>query len=430
MTTSVYAVSPVRSLLQENRLDEAVTICRQFEVLSTNDNDNFLACSWVYLRTDRVDSADKLLERLKRNFALPEYQLLLALRHLKRKQYEEAKKILGSVSVEHKGTSIGITAQEVYAEYYEAVGQLDTAAFIYKQVVGEDAKRARSHWGLGRYYLARGDARRAITHLETTIRLWPKHLGSRFNLAVLYNSQDNLTEAAKWLAECYRLDRGDPGVLEQMGLLFEKKGMLSEAVKNWQRALEIKKDSALAKEKIALYAVQVIDNLIEAKKYKEALAQIESGGLINEQPKLLLRRGLIYKATGKYDKASGDLKAYLATNPNDAQANRELGVCYVNLKLIDQAGNFFQKAVTIEPENGFNHGWLAYVYESKGEFEAAREEWRKAVELFRDPNELSKATRKLAAIEKRLGKGKSKSKKKRKGMDMGLDVRVPGDEEE
>lgn len=428
---TAHAASPVRNLLQENRLDEALVLCRQFEVLSTNDNDNFLACAWVYFRTDRVDSAEKLMDKMKRSFSLPEYQLLLAEGKIKRKQFEEAKKILSSITGEYKGSSIGLTAQELSAEVYENLGQLDTAAFIYKQVVGDDSKRARAQWGLGRYYLARGDNRRAIEHLETTTRLWPKHMSSRFNLGVLYLSQDNLPDAAKWLGECYKLDRSDTGVIEHLGLLFEKKGMIAEAIKHWQKAIELKKNSPLAKEKLAKYFTVTIDNLIEQKKYGQALAQIETSGVpVTSQPKLMAKRGLIYRALGRYEKAAGDLKAYLNTEPNDPTAARELGICYVNLNLVDSAKVYFARATAAEPTNGFNHAWLAYVLETKGDLARARDEWQKAVELFRDPVEVEKATRRLAFIDKKLGKDKKKTlkRKKKEFIEMDAGAEAPQDD--
>ena len=205
------------------------------------DRENGLACAWVYFRADKNDSGEKWLEKLKSNYTTPEYQLLLGFSKMKRKQYEDAKKIFDSVAQEFKGTSSSLTAQELNGEYYEAKGELNTAAFLYNQVVRDDPKRARSHWGLGRHYLATGDMRRAIEHFETTTRLWPKHVGSRFNLAVIALSQDNLTQAAKWLTECYRLDKSDAGVLEQLGLLFEKKGMMAEAIRNWQKSGGVEK---------------------------------------------------------------------------------------------------------------------------------------------------------------------------------------------
>ena len=112
-------------------------------------------------------------------------------------------------------------------------------------------------------------------------------------------------------------------------------------------------------------------------------------------------------------KAVSDLKGFLASFPQDALANQELGVCYLNMKLADSAEGYFKKAVQIEPDNGIHHAWLAYVYEGKKEYDAARAEWRKAVELMSDPVELEKANRKLSSLERRLAKPQ-KDKKKRK----------------
>jgi len=405
----IHAVNPVKLLLQENRIDEALPICRQYEVLSSTDKDVLFSCAWIFLRSDRPESAEKFMEKIKRNFATPEYQLLVAFSKAKKKQVDDAKRILNSVYSEQRGTSYALTAQELQAELYELMGQPDTAAFIYKQVVGEDSRRARSHWGLGRYYLSKGDPRRALAHLEQTARLWPKHLGVRFNLGVVSLSQDNLTEATRWLSECYKLDKGDAGVHEQIGILFEKKGVINQAIKHWQRALVLKKDSPIAKEKLGQYLSHVVDALIAAKRYDQALAKIESlRESLAESPRLLFRRGLIYRYTGKFQKASKDIRAYLQTNPNDAFANRELGICYVNLKLFNQAGIHFERAALAEPDNGMNHAWLAFVLEQKRDLRAAQAEWKKALELLSDPEEIEKATRRLSSIEKRLGKGKKK----------------------
>lgn len=408
--------SPVRQFLAENRLEDALGTCRQFELLSTNDNDNLFACAWVYLRLDKSESAEKILERTKRSSLLPEYQLLQAYSKIKKKRFDEAKKILDPLTIEHKGTPIEMTAQEVTAEFYELQGQLPTAAFIYKGIIGSDPKRGRAHWGLARNYLAQGDTARAIMHLESTAKLWPKHMASRFNLGVLYLATDNIAESARWLSEAHKLNKGDPGVLEQMGLLFEKKGLIPEAVKYWQRALEINKTSTIAKEKLSVHFTAVIDNLIKNRKYSQAMAQMDNGN-VTEQPALLKRRGIIHRHLGRYEKAAGDLKSYYGTvTAPDAEAARELGICYVNLKLMDQALNYFQRAANAEPDEGMNHAWLAFALESKGKLDEARESWQKALELLKDPNELEKATRRLASIEKRLGK-----KKEKKGsMDMGL----------
>ena len=42
----------------------------------------------------------------------------------------------------------------------------------------------------------------------------------------------------------------------------------------------------------------------------------------------------------------------------------------------------------------------------------ARDAWRKAIELIQDPEELAKATRRLATLEKKLGKDKDRDRER------------------
>ena len=404
---SAFATGPARTLLNENRLDEAAVICRQIEMLSTVNTDNFAACAWVFFRTDKDDSAERFMEKLRKGPVTPEYQLLNAYAQMRQKKYDAAKALLNTLSEEHRGGSMGMAIQELNAELYENMGQLDTAAFIYKQLASEDPSRARAHWSLARYYLSKSELPRAVTHLEQTAKLWPKHLGSRYNLAVLKIQDGSLQDAARWLAECYKINRADPGVLEQLGLLFEKKGSLPEAVRYWQKAVAISKEAPIAKEKLAFYIVQAIDALMESKQFEKALTQLDANSkLVAKDPKLLFRRAVIYRNLGKYDSAIRDLKTYKATAPDDGAAMRELGMCYVNLGLIEQAGASFSRALELEPENGLNYAWMAYALESKGRLTDAREAWKRAIQYLTEPDELERARRRLASLEKRMPAGK------------------------
>jgi tetratricopeptide (TPR) repeat protein len=424
------AVSPIRALILENRYEDAVPLCRQFELLSANDSDNYFACAWVYYRTKGTPQAERILEKQKRKMSLPEYQLLLAYGKMLKKQFGEAKKIIDVVANDNKGTSIGLTAQELQGENYELQDQLSVAAFIYRQVESYDSKRGWSHWGLGRYHLAQGETQRAIAELETTATLWPKHIGSRYDLAILALSQNDQTAAFKWLNECYHLNRADPGVLEQLGLLFEKKGLIGEAIKYWQKTVELKSDSPVAKEKLAKYSVQVVDELITNRRYSEALAKIKSMGDTGPQSELLLRRGIIYRSMKSYEKAAVDLKSYANAHPDSAPAMRELGVCYLNLNLADQARAYFKRAADIEPDNAFNHAWLAWTLEATKDYSAARAEWRRALDLFKDPAEIAKASRRLASVETHIRRGEGSKSRKDRGMDMGVGGKVDEDPED
>jgi tetratricopeptide (TPR) repeat protein len=408
-----FGASQVRNLLRQNRLDEALPVCRQVEVLGTTNEDNLFACAWVYFRSDQINAGEKMLERLHRHYGNPEYQLLLGYDFFKKRQYEDARRSFDSMASKHRRGPTGLTAQELSGELYEAQGQLDTAAFVYRQVVGDDPNRGTAQWGLGRYYLAHGDNARAKQHLERTALLWPRHAASRVKLATLYLNLGDISTAAHWLAEAYRINKLDPQVLDQMGVLFEKKGMINQAIKQWQKSLEIKKDDKFAKDKLSTYLTYVVDALIEAKQYKQALNELDtSGKSLATDPKLLLRRGTIYLNMFKFEKAAGDFLAYVNSNPKDPLARRQLGICYLNLKLNDQALDNFSRALEAEPTNGINYAWMAYVLESQGRFTDAKEAWQKALELMKDPKDLERANRRLASVEKKLGTEKEKNREK------------------
>lgn len=427
--------NPVRQFLAENRLEDALPLCRQYEVLSTNDADNFLACAWVYFRSERAEAAEKLLERAKKGANQVELQTLLAYGFVargmlpaaelkvldeagKRKyddtlrlRLDEAQRRLEPIISQNRGTVPGKQAQELSAELYEMKGQLDTAAFIYRGLVGEEPASGRVQWGLGRYYAARGDLKRAILHLEETTRLWPKHVESRYRLGVIYLSltPENFRDSARWFAEAYKLNRADPATLEQIGLLFEKKDRLSDALRYWQRALQLNADAKIAKEKTTQYFVQVVDGLVESRKFADALAKLEGAGkAVNEDPKFQLRKGIILRNLAKYDKAAPILTTYLDSSPDDPTALRELGISLLNLKKTDQASVLFARALELDPKNGLNHAWMAYTWESKKEFGKALQAWKKASELLKEPEDQERAAVKIAKLEKRNGKKKLK----------------------
>jgi tetratricopeptide (TPR) repeat protein len=155
--------------------------------------------------------------------------------------------------------------------------------------------------------------------------------------------------------------------------------------------------------------------MIDAKQFDQAMKELDtSGKVLNNDPKLLLRRGIIYRNLGKFEKAAGDLLAFVNMSPKDAQARRELGICYLNLKLNAQAMDNFSRAMELDPSNGMNYAWLAYVLEAQGKLLDAREAWQKALELLKDPKELERANRRLATIERQLSADAAKQQEREK----------------
>lgn len=406
----------LRSLVKENRLQEAATACRQMETTGSANGDAWFDCARVYFRTQRPGSAEALVLKLRGAGRESEAKLLDAYDKASKKKFSEAKEILTGLATTSRGTPLGAAVLEAQGELYEAQGQADTAAFIYRQLYGEDNGNGWANWGLGRYYLGKGDLAKSKDFLDRAARAWPRHLGTRYNLALVALQENNLPEAAKWLAECYKIDRADVGVLEQMGVLFEKKGMIADAVKYWSRAVERDKNAPVARAKLAEHATSAIDALIEKGDYEAAAKKLEgvSNKMLLAEPRLLLKRGIVRRFLGQYDKASKDLVVYLKKSPDDALAHRELGVCYLNRGKLSPAQKSFARSIELAPTEGRGYAWYGFLMEAKGDLDNAQRAWKRAVELTTDGDELEKANRRLAAVEAKLKKVQEKQREKEK----------------
>ncbi|MFM8269846.1 MAG: tetratricopeptide repeat protein [Pseudomonadota bacterium] len=424
------SASLLKQLLQENRAEEAVPICRQYEVLPSRDEAVNFACAWVYYRTYRADAAELLMQKLKNSSSLPEYQLLkiygnLAIQLLPsdsikklepaaRQEYEEKIKLKLSDAQreiqrfldQYKTTPVGKMAQELSAEFYELKGQLEPAAFLYRGFLAENPKSGRAHWGLGRYYLAQGDLRRAKTSLEKTAELWPKHIGSRYNLALIAIAEGSqgYREAARWLAEAFKLDNADVGVLEQIGVLLEAGGKPFAAIKYWQRALQLNPQAALASKKLQQNFSLVVQDLVNKKKWNEALVKIDQFSPLKEEgDEFSLQRGICYRHLGEFQKASEQLSFVVQIAPENPLALRELGIAKLNLKRTDEALQLFEKSSRIEKNEGWNFAWLGFALEAKKDYLRAAQAWNQAASLLKDPSEIKQALEKLVRLEQKTG---------------------------
>lgn len=440
--TALGSAGLLKQLLQENRSEEAVPICRQYEVLPSRDEAVNFACAWVYFRTYRANAAELLMQKLKTSSSLPEYQLLkiygnvavqlLPTESLKklepaaRQEYDdklklklsEAQRDLQRFLDQYKATPTGKMAQELSAEFYELKGQLEPAAFLYRGLINEYPNSGRAHWGLGRYYLAQGDIRRAKTSLEKTAELWPRHIGSRYNLALIAITEgpQSYREAARWLAEAFKLDNADVGVLEQIGVLLEASGKPLAAVKYWQRALALNSQAPIAAKKLQQNFGFVVQDLMAKKNWKEALNKIDGFSPLKEGAgdEFSLQRGICFRHLGQFQKALDQLSYALQDSPDDPLGLRELGIAKLNLKMTDEAIKLFEKAAQLEQKEGWNFAWLGFAFEAKKDYLRAVEAWNQAASLLKEPSEIKQALEKVVRLEQKTGTRAVASKPEKK----------------
>jgi tetratricopeptide (TPR) repeat protein len=85
--------------------------------------------------------------------------------------------------------------------------------------------------------------------------------------------------------------------------------------------------------------------------------------------------------SGMFESAIINYKKYLETNPSNADARVDMGVCYFSLKNYSEAIAEMKKAIQYNPEHQLAYINLGIVYMSSGSLDEAKKSWQKAVEL-------------------------------------------------
>jgi cellulose synthase operon protein C len=223
------------------------------------------------------------------------------------------------------------------------------------------------------------------------------------------------------LALAARIDPGDAGAHNNLGVLYFNKGMVENAVSQFQRALEIDPRMQVAQRNLEIayfgsgYYHRLIAELAERLRERPddeearrrlARAYLHTGEharsvrelyhLLTRNPddiETLVDLGQVEKAAGRVDEAREWYSRALELDPGSAVLHFRLGDLYYNLGMNEEARSELRRAVELRPDFADAHHLLAFTLGDLGEDEAAVQAARRAREL--NPN-LAKAERNLS----------------------------------
>jgi len=126
-----------------------------------------------------------------------------------------------------------------------------------------------------------------------------------------------------------------------------------------------------------------------AKRYndeKRILDQLESQAANDgEKTPLVFMRGAMYERMKNFDEAEKEFRKVLAVDPDSAQALNYLGYMLADRGVrLDEAQKMISKAVEIDPENGAYLDSLGWVYFKQGQLDKAVENLRHALDRAGD----------------------------------------------
>ncbi|HEX8918694.1 MAG TPA: tetratricopeptide repeat protein, partial [Chloroflexota bacterium] len=176
---------------------------------------------------------------------------------------------------------------------------------------------------------------RQVQHIEEMVQKNPQNPDARLNAANFYLETGMLDQAIEQAQQALKIKDNYAGAYLVMGRAYAKKGDTENALKNYDRVLDLNKDNPMAG----------LDRNVEAVYYEV---------------------GQIYYGQGKYAEATDALQKALKIDGTDADALYSLGVVYQKQNDNANAVKQFEEALRFDPMFGSAYEGLAVSYSAIG----------------------------------------------------------------
>jgi len=193
---------------------------------------------------------------------------------------------------------------------------------------------------LGRVYEFLGRVDKAIQEINSLLKIEPRSVHLMIYLARLHSMNKHPEKTVQLIEEATKVDQNNDTLYHSLAIAYIAVNRLDEAVDAMQKAIAIDKD------KDSYY--------------------FELGALLERK--------------GKFELAIKNIKHSIELNPMHSNAHNFLGYIYAREgKLLDKALGHLDKALSIQPKNGYFLDSLSWIYFKKGEPGKALRELKKAM---------------------------------------------------
>ena len=220
---------------------------------------------------------------------------------------------------------------------------------------------------------------------KDSITLWTHTLACASESDLAHNDlglaladQGKLTEAIQQYERALQLNPDYIEAENNLGLALATQGKLAEAIQHYERALQVKPDDIAAHYNLG--------NALAAQgKPAEAIQQYEQAIQLNpDYIEAQNNLGLALAAQGKLDEAIRHFERVLQLNPDDVTAHCNLGNALAAQGKLDEAIQHCERALQLKPDNVAAHCTLGNALVAQGKLAEAIQHFERALQLKPD----------------------------------------------
>jgi Flp pilus assembly protein TadD len=239
---------------------------------------------------------------------------------------------------------------------------------------------------------------------------------THYESGMQYYEAGKLDDAIEELQSSIAINPSDPVVHKALGDVFADKGMLLEAVTEWEVALKLRPaydevkgkleasylalgndeyEKGKTDDAIALWKKCISFNdmnleahkrlglaYIQNKDNDSAIPELEFVVSKNPNDDLIYKKlGIAYFERGDFDSSVRAFEALVKIKPTDAMAYNNLGSIQIKLKKFVDAIGVLEQAVKLDPTKPQIYNNLGSAYYGNKEYKKARAQWNKSLEL-------------------------------------------------
>ncbi|MEL6863995.1 MAG: tetratricopeptide repeat protein [Bacteroidota bacterium] len=282
---------------------------------------------------------------------------------------------------------------DLYAQraqaFYDKEGY-DEAITDLQEAIRLDSTNLNYPHLLADVYMDYFKSRKAIQTMERVVKRFPESIPSLLKISEFYLIIKQHDNALKSIDQLLKLDAQNAEAYFMLGRIFEDMGDQNRAINSYQTAVENDPD---------LHEVWVkLGNLFASKENKLAIQYYENAlRVAPENIDALFAKATYLHNQGQLNEAIENYKALSKVDPQYADAYYNMGLAYMELDSIQEAYMQFDLTVKMKPTHIMGYYYRGVAAESRGEREAAMNDYQQALNLYPSFDRAQQALDKLKA---------------------------------